>query len=75
MPVSAANAPSATSVPIDGGRFLIVGGASLVGSASAQRFLEGGAAEVVVFDRLRKDRWPRSTISRPIRASGSWRGT
>jgi UDP-glucose 4-epimerase len=52
MPVSVANAPATKSVPIDGGRFLIVGGASLVGSASAERFLDAGAAEVVVFDNL-----------------------
>src|SRR5262245_25523423 len=47
-----ANTPRATPVPIEGGRFLIVGGASLVGSASAELFLQRGAAEVVVFDNL-----------------------
>jgi UDP-glucose 4-epimerase len=52
MPVSVANAPVTKSVPIDGGRILIVGGASLVGSASAERFLDAGAAEVVIFDNL-----------------------
>ena len=38
------------SVPIAGGVFCIVGGASLVGSATAAHFLEHGAAEVRVFD-------------------------
>jgi UDP-glucose 4-epimerase len=52
MSASVARAPAATSLAIEGGRFLLVGGASLVGSASAQRFLDAGAAEVVVFDNL-----------------------
>jgi UDP-glucose 4-epimerase len=51
MAVSVAKA-AAASVSIKDGRFLIVGGASLVGSASAERFLNDGAAEVVVFDNL-----------------------
>jgi UDP-glucose 4-epimerase len=38
------------SLPIKGNRFLIVGGASLVGSASAELFLRQGAAEVVILD-------------------------
>jgi UDP-glucose 4-epimerase len=38
------------SLPVKGGRFLIVGGASLVGSASAETLLNEGAAEVVVLD-------------------------
>ena len=38
------------SLPIKGGRFLIVGGASLVGSASAELFLREGAAEVTILD-------------------------
>lgn len=38
------------SVPIKGGRFLITGGASLVGSASAEVLLNEGAGEVVVLD-------------------------
>jgi UDP-glucose 4-epimerase len=52
MPVSLANAAATKSVPINGGRFLIVGGASLVGSASVGQFLDAGAGEVVVFDNL-----------------------
>jgi UDP-glucose 4-epimerase len=40
------------SLPIAGHRFLIVGGASLVGSASAELFLREGAAEVVVLDNF-----------------------
>ena len=38
------------AVPLDGARILIVGGASLVGSASAELFMEKGAAEVTVVD-------------------------
>ncbi len=37
---------------ISGGRFLIVGGASLVGSASAELLLAEGAAKVVVLDNF-----------------------
>ncbi len=43
-------APKSRSLPIKEGRFLIVGGASLVGSASAELFLREGAAEVTVLD-------------------------
>jgi UDP-glucose 4-epimerase len=38
------------SLPLEGGRFLIVGGASLVGSATAELFLKQGAAEVAILD-------------------------
>jgi UDP-glucose 4-epimerase len=38
------------SVPIKGSRFLVVGGASLVGSATAELLLAEGAGEVVVLD-------------------------
>ena len=38
------------SLPIKGNRFLIVGGASLVGSASAEVFLREGAAQVTILD-------------------------
>ncbi len=41
-----------TAVPIRGGVFTIVGGASLVGSATAAHFLEQGAAEVRVLDNF-----------------------
>jgi len=37
---------------IDGKRFLITGGASLIGSHLAQQLLDAGAAEVVLFDNL-----------------------
>src|SRR5262245_39076276 len=40
------------SLPIEGHRFLIVGGASLVGSASAELLLRKGAAEVIVLDNF-----------------------
>jgi UDP-glucose 4-epimerase len=40
------------SLPIKGSRFLIVGGASLVGSATAELFLQEGAAEVAVLDNF-----------------------
>jgi UDP-glucose 4-epimerase len=38
------------AAPIRDGRFLIVGGASLVGSASAERLLQDGAREVTILD-------------------------
>jgi UDP-glucose 4-epimerase len=38
------------AVPIRNGRFLIVGGASLVGSASAELLLREGARQVVILD-------------------------
>ena len=44
-----ATSPNAT-VPLRGNRFLIVGGASLVGSATAELLLREGAAEVTVLD-------------------------
>jgi UDP-glucose 4-epimerase len=50
MSASVASLPAA--LPVKGGRFLIVGGASLVGSASAEMLLDAGAAEVVVLDNL-----------------------
>ena len=40
------------AVPIQGNRFIIVGGASLVGSATAGELLDHGAAEVVLFDNF-----------------------
>jgi UDP-glucose 4-epimerase len=52
MPATVAPPSGTKSLAINGGRFLIVGGASLVGSASAELFLAGGAAEVVVLDNL-----------------------
>ena len=44
--------PSSAAVPIAGNRFLIVGGASLVGSATAAELLDHGAAEVALFDNF-----------------------
>ena len=40
------------AVPIKGSRFLIVGGASLVGSATAELLLAEGAAEVKILDNF-----------------------
>ncbi|MBX6373749.1 MAG: NAD-dependent epimerase/dehydratase family protein [Acetobacteraceae bacterium] len=40
------------ALPIAGHRFIIVGGASLVGSATAGELLDHGAAEVVLFDNF-----------------------
>jgi len=48
--MTAAKASQGRSLPIKGNRFLIVGGASLVGSASAELFLKEGAAEVLILD-------------------------
>jgi len=39
-----------STVPIQGSRFLIVGGASLVGSATAELLLREGAGEVAILD-------------------------
>ncbi|MBV1799809.1 NAD(P)-dependent oxidoreductase [Siccirubricoccus sp. G192] len=44
--------PNTAAVPIAGNRFLIVGGASLVGSATAAELLDHGAAEVALFDNF-----------------------
>lgn len=44
-----ASKPSA-GVPVRGNRFLIVGGASLVGSATAELLLQEGAGEVTILD-------------------------
>lgn len=40
------------AVPVSGGRFLIVGGASLVGSTTADLLLAQGAAEVTLLDNF-----------------------
>jgi UDP-glucose 4-epimerase len=40
------------AVPVAGNRFIIVGGASLVGSATAAELLDAGAAEVLIFDNF-----------------------
>jgi UDP-glucose 4-epimerase len=40
------------AVPIQGNRFVIIGGASLVGSATAAELLDQGAAEVVLLDNF-----------------------
>lgn len=40
------------SVPIAGGKFIIIGGGSLVGSATAADLLDAGAAEVRLFDNF-----------------------
>src|ERR671933_756769 len=45
-------ATDAAAVPIAGNRFVVVGGASLVGSATAGELLDRGAAEVVLFDNF-----------------------
>jgi len=44
--------PDSAAVPIAGNRFVIIGGASLVGSATAGELLDHGAAEVVLFDNF-----------------------
>lgn len=40
------------SVPIAGGKFIIIGGGSLVGSATAAELLDAGASEVRLFDNF-----------------------
>lgn len=46
-----ASKPSA-GVPVRGSRFLIIGGASLVGSATAEMLLEQGAGQVTILDNF-----------------------
>jgi UDP-glucose 4-epimerase len=41
-----------TALPIAGHRFVLIGGASLVGSATAGELFDHGAAEVVLFDNF-----------------------
>lgn len=43
---------ASAAVPIKGAKIAIIGGASLVGSASAELFLKEGAAEVVIIDNF-----------------------
>jgi UDP-glucose 4-epimerase len=45
-------AVSSAAIPVAGSRFLIVGGASLVGSATAELLLKEGAAEVAILDNF-----------------------
>jgi len=52
MPETSSPVRRRHALPIKGSRFLIVGGASLVGSASAELFLAQGAAEVVILDNF-----------------------
>ena len=75
MPAAVASPSATTSLAIDGGRFLIVGGASLVGSASAELLLAGGAAEVVVLDNLSQGSLAALSTSQKIPGSRSWLGT
>ncbi|MDN3565599.1 NAD-dependent epimerase/dehydratase family protein [Paeniroseomonas aquatica] len=51
MSASVSSSGSA-AVSISGNRFVIVGGASLVGSATAAELLDHGASEVVLFDNF-----------------------
>ena len=44
--------PASAAVPIAGNRFVIIGGASLVGSATAAELLDHGAGEVVLLDNF-----------------------
>jgi UDP-glucose 4-epimerase len=68
MPASRHDGPAAKPLPIKGARLLIVGGASLVGSASAELFLDGGAAEVVVLDNLSQGSLAAPRTSKAIHA-------
>ncbi|HEY4250664.1 MAG TPA: NAD(P)-dependent oxidoreductase [Roseomonas sp.] len=43
---------ASAAVPIQGGRFMVIGGASLVGSATTEELLARGAAEVRLFDNF-----------------------
>ncbi|MFC7690888.1 hypothetical protein ACFQY5_16300 [Paeniroseomonas aquatica] len=61
MSASVSSSGSA-AVSISGNRFVIVGGASLVGSATAAELLDHGASEVVLFDISPSARKPPSPI-------------
>jgi UDP-glucose 4-epimerase len=50
MNAATSRAARTPSLPVKGSRFLIVGGASLVGSATAELLLKEGAGEVMVLD-------------------------
>ncbi len=50
--MSAVKRSAAGAVRIEGGRFLVVGGASLVGSATCEELLAKGAAEVRLLDNF-----------------------
>ena len=50
--MSEASVKTSAAVPIKGGSFMIVGGASLVGSATTEELLRAGAAEVRLFDNF-----------------------
>ena len=52
------------SVPIRDGRFLLIGGASLVGSATAERMLASAAAEHTVMTRAVSGRPARCLANR-----------
>jgi UDP-glucose 4-epimerase len=47
-----ASEKKSASIPVKGGRFMVVGGASLVGSATTEELLACGAAEVRLFDNF-----------------------
>ena len=69
-----ATSPNAT-VPLRGNRFLIVGGASLVGSATAELLLAEGAGEVTILDNFFQGTGEAIAISTTIRASRWCRAT
>ena len=52
MNTATPRAARSPSVPVKGSRFLIVGGASLVGSATAELLLKEGAGEVAILDNF-----------------------
>src|SRR5262245_48830362 len=52
MTKSTAQSPKTRALPVRDARFLIVGGASLVGSPTAELLLNEGAAEVVILDNF-----------------------
>src|SRR5689334_11635775 len=52
MSTAPAHPPRSHALPVRDARFLIVGGASLVGSATAELLLAEGAAEVTILDNF-----------------------
>lgn len=50
--MSAVKRSPKAALKIEGGRFMIIGGASLVGSATCEELLAKGAAEVLLFDNF-----------------------
>ena len=59
------------AVPIEGSRFLVTGGSGFVGSHVVDELVGAGANEVVVFDKVVREREPGAGSPRPDRSPSS----